>query len=306
MYIVCYMELRHLRYFLAVAEELNFTRAAKRLQIAQPPLSQQIIKLERELGVELFERTSRAVRLTPAGTALVTEAQDLLRRATESARTIQQVGHGSRGLLRIGAVPSAFSGILSDVVPEFRRCRPNVYVVPHDMETTDQIEALVNGSIDIGFFRASRTSSHVKIATSVVEQEPLFVALPIGHPALSIEDIDLKTLADERFVLFPRHDSPEAFDAIIAACSAAGFTPHIALEARNDHSLISIVAMGLGVSIVPRSTSMLSLPGVGFRPLSPPAMETPMSVAVPKSHVSPQAELMLDIVHERAMKIGCH
>ncbi|GAB3561546.1 LysR substrate-binding domain-containing protein [Spelaeicoccus albus] len=299
--IVRFMELRHLRYFLAVAEDLNFTRAAAKLQMAQPPLSQQIVKLERELGTALFDRTSRTVRLTPAGSALAHEAQALLERAERSVEFVQQVGAGNRGVLRIGAVASAFSGILLDAIPEYRRRHPGVFIVPHDMEATPQIEALINHTIDIGFFRSTQSPNGV--VTRTVEKEALVAALPTTHRAASDESVQPEKLAHEPFVLFARNNAPEAFDTIIAACTAAGFTPKITFEASNDHSLISLVATGFGVSIVPRSTSLLSLPGVTYRPLTTPTAQTPMSVGLPETGVSPQAKQMLAILKDRSERL---
>lgn len=281
------MELRHLRYFLAVAEELSFTRAAARLQIAQPPLSQQIAKLERELGVQLLERTSRSVRLTRAGTAMLHEARLLLSRADETTRIVSRVGSGQSGAVRIGCIPSGFSGVLLRLLPAFRRRFPDVLPLVYEMEATPQLEALSHGIVDAGLLRLSRPYPGVTVEP--VDTEPLVAALPADNPLAAKDVVPLADLADESFVLFPRQAAADAFDVITAACGAAGFTPNAVYEVTNDHTLAGLVAAGLGVSVVPESTSNLMLPGIVYRPLAPPVPTTVMSIALPTTSPSPHA-----------------
>jgi DNA-binding transcriptional LysR family regulator len=275
------VELRHLRYFVAVAEELNVTRAAVRLGIAQPPLSQQIGKLERELGVQLLERNARGVRLTTAGAALLAEARLLLARADEAIRIVRNVGHGESGAVRIGSVASGFSGVLLDLLPAFRAAFPAVLPLVYEMEAVPQLEALTHGTIDIAFLRV--TDPYPGVTLWPLVAEPLVAAIPERHPLARADRVSLGELAAEPFVAFPRAAAPEAFDAITSACRAAGFTPDIVYEASNDHSLVALVATGLAVSLVPRSTSNLHMPGATYRAVEPAASAAVMSAALPAS-----------------------
>jgi DNA-binding transcriptional LysR family regulator len=287
------MELRHLRYFVAVAEELSFTRAAARLGIAQPPLSQQIGKLERELEVRLMERNSRGVRLTKAGETLLIEARVLLARAEETTRIVRHVGHGQTGGVRIGSVASGFSGVLLDLLPAFREAYPAVLPLVYEMEATPQLEALTHGTIDIAFLRVSDPCPGVALWPLVTE--PLVAVLPEQHRLARADRVPLSELAAEPFVVFPRAAAPEAFDAIIAACTGARFTPDIAHEASNDHTLIALVAACLGVSLVPASTSNLRIPGATYRPIDPPASAATMSAALPDAKPTEPARHLLEL-----------
>jgi DNA-binding transcriptional LysR family regulator len=291
------VELRHLRYFAAVAEELSFTRAASRLGIAQPPLSQQIARLERELGVRLLERNPRGVRVTPAGAALLTEARVLLARAEETVRIVQRVGHGQSGALRIGSVGSGFSGVLLDLLPAFRTAYPSVLPLVYEMEAVPQLEALIQGTLDIAFLRG--TDPRAGVTRWPLVTEPLIAALPVQHRLASAECVPLAELAGERFVVFPRADAPEAFDAITAACRSAGFAPDVVYEAPNDHSLVALVATGLGVSLVPTCTSNLRIPGATFRPIDPPSAAAVMSAALPDARPTEPAVNLLALARSR-------
>lgn len=287
------MELRHLRYFVAVAEERSFTRAAQRLGIAQPPLSQQIRKLERQLGVLLIERNSRSVTLTAAGTALLQEARVLLSRADETRRIVRQVGDGEAGALRIGSVSSAFSGVLLKLLPAFLDRYPEVTPVVYEMEATPQLEALAHRSIDVAFLRVSKPHPGIQIHTLLNER--LVAALPQAHPLARKREVSIGELLREPLVLFPRAAAPEAFDRIISACRREDADPVVAHEASNDHTLVSLVACGLGVSIVPESTSNLALPGVVFRPLVNAIATTPMCLALLDPPLSPAAVSLLQL-----------
>jgi DNA-binding transcriptional LysR family regulator len=287
------MELRHLRYFVAVAEEHSFTRAASRLGIAQPPLSQQVAKLERELGVRLLERGARGVRITPAGAALLTEARLLLSRAEETIRIVRNVAHGKSGAIRIGSVASGFSGVLLELLPIFRAAYPAVLPLVYELEAVPQLEALTHDTLDIAFLRG--TDPYPGVTLHPLFAEPLMAALPERHPLAALDRIPLAELATEQFVAFPRAAAPEAFDAITSACIAAAFTPDIVYEASNDHSLIALVATGLGVSLVPRSTSNLHMPGATFRPIQPTATAAVMSAALPAIRPTRPAAQLLEI-----------
>jgi DNA-binding transcriptional LysR family regulator len=292
------VELRHLRYFVAVAEEVSFTRAAARLGIAQPPLSQQIAKLERELEVRLFERGSRGVRLTTAGAALLDEARMVLARTGEATRIVRQVQHGRSGAVRVASVASGFSGVLLDLLPAFRAAYPAVLPLVYELEAVPQLEALSQGTIDIGFLRGSAPTPGVTLWP--LRSEPLVAALPEGHELAHAELVPLRALAGEPFVLFPRAAAPEAFDTIVGACGRAGFTPDVVYEASNDHTLVALVASALAVSLVPESTSNLRIPGTCYRPIEPAESAATMSAAVPEIKASQPALNLLELARSRA------
>lgn len=292
------MELRHLRYFVTVAEELSFTRAAARLGIAQPPLSQQISKLERELGVQLLERNSRSVRLTKAGDTLLAEARVVLNRTDETRRIVQHVAAGETGAVRIGCIASGISGMLVTALRAYRSAYPAVLPLVYEMEATPQLEALEHRTIDIGFVRS--LGPIPGIALWPLAPEPLVAALPEGHPAAQTDTIDIAELAGERFVAFPRSAAPDAFDAIISACLSAGFTPDVVYEAPNDHMLVSLVAAGLGVSLVPHSTSSLTVPGLCYRNLEQPAPAATLAAALPAQDAAEPARRLLEVARGAA------
>jgi DNA-binding transcriptional LysR family regulator len=294
------MELRHLRYFVAVAEELSFTRAAARRAIAQPPLSQQIGKLERELEARLLERGPRGVRLTAAGTALLAEARMVLARTGEATRIVRQVEHGRAGAVRIGSVASGFSGVLLDLLPAFRAAYPAVLPLVYEMEAVPQLEALGQGTIDIGFLRGATPRPGVTVWP--LRTEPLVAALPDDHPLAQADRVPLARLAGEPFVLFPRAAAPEAFDAIVGACNRAGFTPDVGYEAANDHTLVALVASGLAVSVVPACTGNLRIPGACYRTIDPAEPAATMSAVVPESGGTRPAANLLALARSRATR----
>jgi DNA-binding transcriptional LysR family regulator len=291
------VELRHLKYFVAVAEELSFTRAAHRLGMAQPPLSQQVARLERELGVALLERTSRSVRLTRAGAALLAEARVLLTRSEEAVRIVGQVGHGESGAVRIGSVASAFSSVLLHALRAYREAYPAVLPLVYEMEATPQLEALIHRTIDIGFLRSP--GPHLGVDIWPLPAESLVAVLPGEHPAVhraGRRRLPLSELAGERFVMFPRASAPDAYDTIIQACRVGGFTPDVVYEATNDHTLVSLVAAGLGVSLVPRSTSSMRIKGAVYRRTEPDCPAARLGAALPAQGASEPAARLLEVV----------
>ncbi len=287
------MELRHLRYFVVVAEELSFTRAATRLTMAQPPLSQQIGKLERELGTPLFDRGNRGLKLTGPGQLLLNEARELLGRADETRRLVGKAGQGAIGVVRLGCVSSAFSGLLREVVPRLRAAHPGLVPLIQDLEVAPQLDALARGAIDIGFLRARSVPPGLRLIH--VRAEPLVVALPENHALAAHQLIPLSALAEETFVMFPRAAAPDAFDTIAACCTQAGFTFDIGYEAPNDVSLLGVVSCGLAVALVPAPTANLSLPGVVYRPVAEGWAVTTMSLAFRDPLVSPAARHVLSV-----------
>jgi len=259
------MELRHLKYFIAVAEELHFGKAAKRLHMAQPPLSQQIKKLEDELGVLLLERTRRKVELTPAGALFLEEARLTLQQADRARRIAVEAERGIRGRLRIGFVTSASYSILPAVIRRFRLAHPYIDLELLEMIPSRQIEALGNGTIDAGLMRPPVDDANLHLET--VLEEPLLAALPVGHRKAAQQSVALASLAEESFVLFPRRHGPGIYDIIMQACHEAGFTPEVSYDPNEIQTILAYVAGGLGISLVPQSISGFHADAIVFLPL---------------------------------------
>ena len=258
------MELRHLRYFVAVGDELNFGRAALALHIAQPPLSRAIRALEAELGATLFDRGTRGVRLTGAGAALLPEARRLLRDAGAFREGARQYAAGAAGTLSIGFVSTAAYNVLPRIVPAFRARRPGVRLTLREATSDVQPAALATGELDVGFLIPGPRDP--SLAYAPLHREPLIAALPARRrwPAR----VPLRSLAREAFILFPREVAPELHDSIVSLCRKAGFAPRIGQEAIQMQTIVSLVAGGMGVSLVPASLEHMRRDGVVYRPLA--------------------------------------
>ena len=273
------MELRHLRYYVAVAEELHFGRAAERLGIAQPPLSRQIRDLEREIGVELFQRVPRGVELTAAGIAFLPEARLTLAQADRSQRSAQRAARGETGRLRVGFVEAAtHSGILPDVLSFFRVHLPSVGLSLLELDTPLQAEALRDGRIDVGILHSPPLDADRWLHVQEIHAEPVVLAIPKSHRLAGRSRLTLGWLAAEPFVLFPRHIGPTLHDAIIARCRAAGFSPRVVQEAAGWHTLASLVGAGVGVGFVPRSLASFPQHGVVYRSMRELSVDMTLSV----------------------------
>ena len=287
------MEFRHLHYFLAVAEELHFGRAAKRLNISQPPLSFQIRQLEEEIGVRLFNRTKRRVELTAAGAVFLTEARRILDLSADAVRRTVRADRGQIGQLTVGFIGSANYSVLPQVIREFRKRFPAVELSLTEMNTSQQIEALHNGRIQAGFMRPPRGVTEAGVSIEPVFREPLLAAMPGNHPLRRESVLPLRRLANEPFIMIPRQRGPGFFDHIITLCQREGFSPHIVLEASQFHTIIGLVAAGIGISILPASMARSRIRGVVFRSISEEA-ETVLHMAWAKDNRSPVLQNFLD------------
>jgi DNA-binding transcriptional LysR family regulator len=291
------MELRHLRYFVAVAEELHFGRAAERLHIAQPPLSRQIRDLERELGAPLFDRTARGVELTPAGAAFLPEARLTLAQAERAQRTAQRAAQGEIGRLRVGFVEAAtFAGILPDVLGFFRMHLPNIGLSLFEMDAVQQADAFRDGRIDIGILHSAPADAERWLHVEPVYAEPLVAAMPHAHRLAHRTRIALASLAEEPFVLFPRPVAPGLHDDLMARCRTAGFSPRVVQEAAGWHTIASLVGAEVGVSLVPRSLMQLQRPGVAFRPVRDLGVELAMLAVWKRHEKSPVRERFVTVL----------
>jgi len=268
------MELRHLRYFAAVARELNFSRAAQQLHIAQPPLSRQIRQLEDELGAELFDRSARPLRLTPAGQFFQGQAAQLLERLTEVRAATLRIARGRRVWFSIGFVPSTLYGVLPEVIRRFRAAQPSVEVGLSELTTVQQLEALKAGRIDVGFGRLRFDDA--SIAGEVVTEEAVIAALPAGHRLARHKRLSLAKLSAEALLLYPAKPRPSYADQVLEMFQSRGLEPVVALEANEMQTAIGLVVAGIGYALVPRSVQGLHREGVVYLPLSDPGVTSPV------------------------------
>ncbi|WP_414444521.1 LysR family transcriptional regulator [Burkholderia sp. 22PA0099] len=258
------MELRHLRYFLAIAEELNVTRAAERLGIGQPPLSQQIRNLERELGVDLFRRTAHGVLLTSAGEAFRVEAVRVLEDAARARRAAQQAGNGETGSLRLGFTASAvFNPVVPALIQRFKAAYPGVDVTLDEANSPSLVRRLLDERLDAVFVRPGAVAV-AGVALRPFPDEPMKLVVPATHAFAKRRRVALEALADEAFVLVPGPAGATLYAEIVDACRRAGFAPRLAQEAPQISSVINLVAAGLGLSIVPAAFEQVRVQGVRY------------------------------------------
>jgi len=273
------MELRHFRYFVAVAEERNFTRAAERLGIQQPPLSKQIADLERELGARLFERVPQGAEPTQAGKALLVEVYRVFAAVDRAILVVAQAHRGETGSLSIGFTASAaFNPMVNGSVRAFRSKWPTVELSLSEVNSEALLASVLVGDIDAAFVRPTENQP-AGIHFRALPDEPTLVALPEGHPLARHERVRLDQLRDEPFILFPRAIGPSLYDEIRSACRTAGIEPRIIQQAPQIASTLSLVGTGLGVSVVPASMARIQMEGVALRAITGEAPVARLSMA---------------------------
>ena len=255
-------DLRRLRYFVAVAEELHFGRAARRLNLSQPPLSVQIRTLEREVGTPLLIRTQRRVELTEAGRVLLDDARRLLDQAQAAVVHARRAAAGAIGRLAIGFVSTVDYSILPPLVRRFRQKHPGIALKLLELTGDRQQALLQSGELDLGL--SILPSPAAGLTMRPVFREPLIAAVPANHRLAGRRRTALRSLAQEPFIQFPREMAPGLYDLAIAACQKAGFTPHLAQEAIQMQTILGLVAAGLGVALVPQCMSKLQRPDVRY------------------------------------------
>ena len=281
------LELRHLRYFVAVAEELNYGRAAERLGIAQPGLSQQIAALEEIAGARLLDRSRRGVSLTLAGEALLHDARRILAQAEAALVTAGRAGRGELGRIAIGYVGSAaYTGALTAVLGGFREQHPEAELQITEMEMQQQLRAMAEDKLDIAFIRPP-VELPLGIASFPLLQEPVALALPARHPAGADAAVPLSALSRETFIT-PRHGPGVSFhEHTMRACLAAGFTPRMGPQGQDFMTIVSMVALGLGVALVPQSVNCVALPGIVFRAIAGADIRSELAIAHRRTEPSP-------------------
>ena len=295
------MELRHLRYFVAVAEQGNVSRAAQKLFIAQPALSTQIRQLEEEVGAPLLVRVPRGVQLTAAGTAFLEDARAILARVQQA--TVHARAHGvQERSVRIGLVPSATHSLLPGLLQRLQQAGSGTQLQVREMISSQQLKAMQNDEIDIGLARPAeplQDDAYVHMAAQITD--PYCLALPAQHPlAAETGVVALKQVAHAEFVAFSRYQDPAYFDRTVALCMEAGFSPHMRHEAGQFISVLALVGSGLGVAIVPASLAVLAHPQVVFRQLAASSYTSRLAVVCRKAWLQTEgaaAVLALSLIH---------
>lgn len=283
------MELRHLRYFVAVAEELHFTRAAARLHIGQPPLSQQIQALEAELGVSLFRRTKRSVQLTEAGQHLLLRAREILAASQGVAAEVQRIAHGEVGELHIGFTSSGvLIGELSQALKRYREACPGVVLRLREMYTYAQFEALQGGELDVGFVRYNETTAPEGLHVRPLQRDRLCLIVAQDHRLAERTEVSIAECRDEAFIGYPAGLGATLVGYLENICARAGFKPQVTQEAREALTQIGLVAAGMGVAVLAAPMATLSMGGVRFIPLTDEGAELVLALATRSEENSPR------------------
>jgi DNA-binding transcriptional LysR family regulator len=296
------LELRHLWYFLAVAEELSFSRAAARVGIAQPPLSQQIQRLEAMLGCALFDRTARRVRLTAAGNLLAGEARRLLADAAHTTLLLRRAARGEVGTLSVGFWASTLFSPLPAAVRRFRERFPGVTVRMRELYPPHDLDAVRTGAVDVAVLREPEPADG--IAMRVVVSEPFVAAVPADHPLARRRAVTPAMLRDEPFVLFPREVVPGLHAKLLGLCRDAGFDPHVVQEVEAWHTIVSLVEAGIGVSLIPASIQARRAGDLVYLPLRGPQVRTTTSACWRADDTSQTTQAFLEVLEAARRQFG--
>ena len=296
------MELRHLRYFVTVASELNFSKAAEKLLVAQPALSTQIADLEREIGTTLLFRNTRTVQLTAAGKVFLADARLILAAAEAAKDKAMRTARGEVGELSIGFFATPTMHFLPDLIRRYRAMHPNVTIRMNELTEDRQLNALAREEIDIGFTRPL-PPGHPDLAVQVLFQESFLAVMAETHPLASRQGIKLSELAQEPFVLLDRVGAVGLYDHIISACRMAGFSPSVIHSPDLMTTVLTMVAAELGVSVVPEGARNLRKNQVAFVPISPALDSIPLLMCWRAKSDSPPRDAFLQLVREQATAI---
>ncbi len=295
------VELRHFRYFLAVAETLHFSQAAERLGIAQPPLSQQIKRLEQLIGHRLFDRTTRGVKLTLAGQLLAERARSTIEKVQDDIAQVRRLGRGEEGTLTVGFSGSVMFTDLPAAIEIYRRRYPKVELRLRELSTSAQISALLTGIIDLAFLRDGDRTEGIEIST--LFEERYVAVLPEAHGLAGRRSLRVRDLQREPFILFARRMGPLAFDRTIACCERDGFRPNIVQDAPQWPTLVRLVAAGLGVSLAPACVASVAIPGAVYREVRG-ACRTTVDLGIKTGAATTLAGNFMAIARERFARYG--
>ncbi|MDQ3292204.1 MAG: LysR family transcriptional regulator [Bacteroidota bacterium] len=279
------MDLRHLNYFLVLAEELHFGRAAERLHISQPPLTRMIQQIENDLGVALFERTKRSVKLTPAGAELWQDAKQMLQQMQTVKKRLATHGQGQTGTLKIGYVGAVMHSALPTLLADFAKAYPQVKLYFEEQPNQNLVHELNNGTMDVAFVR---TWLHVEnLQEDLILSEPFVAVLPEHHPLANNKKIAVKDLQQEKFITFTRECGPTIFDNFVVLCAKAGFTPHILHHASQLNSVLRLVECGFGISLLPQHVQHGYNLKIKFIPLEDASENIPLLMLSRKENPNP-------------------
>lgn len=295
------MELRHLRYFVAVAEELSFTRAAERLHIGQPPLSQQIQALEAEVGARLLERSKRWVRLTEAGKLFLTDARRVLALSEQAMATARRAERGEEGELRIGFTFSTpFTPLFATVINRYRQRYPAVTLTLRELATLPQLGLLDSRQLDLGFVRPPEAAVPETVQLTALRRDKLVAVLPDDAPLARLDTLSMKDLEGLPIIMYPKSTGTGLYPQLFRLCREQGFVPHIAMEAGEASTIIGLVAARCGVSVLPSSFDRIHMDGVVYRPLSDAGAHTVLSLAQRKDASGPLVDAFIALAKEAA------
>jgi LysR family transcriptional regulator, benzoate and cis,cis-muconate-responsive activator of ben and cat genes len=289
------MDLRQIRYFLALATELNYTRAASQLNISQPPLTRHIQQLEHSIGVMLFERSTRGVALTQAGKIFLEEARKIVALADQAVNKTKLAHQGQIGRLDIGIFGSSTISVIPTLLIELRKTHPDIVISLQNTTKTQQVEGVREKHLDIGFNRIYPSVPDLVVETVMLED--LYVALHKDHPFANNKTIEVKDLVDQPFILFPNNVRPSFADNVIMLCSNAGFTPNVVHDVEDIFTAIALISAGLGIAIVPESAISLRLSNVCYHLLDAKEAKVDLSCVYRADNKSPALLAFLEAVH---------
>ncbi|BBU40765.1 LysR family transcriptional regulator [Aeribacillus sp. FSL K6-1121] len=293
------MELRHLKYFLTVAEDLHFGKAAARLNMAQPPLSLQIRQLEEEIGVPLFHRTKRKVELTKEGQLFLEKVNQIFKDLEEAVESVKRVNRGEVGKIAIGFISSSAYDILPTIIEHYRKAYPNIHIDLQQLTTREQLKALHEGAIDIGILCQPANIKNDGIHFEVIRQERMMIALPEDHRLASgTSPIHLEELAGDSFILTGRKANQSHYDTVINSCYQAGFHPKVVQETQELPTVLSLVSSGMGVAIVPSSIQHVLKNKVVYRDIYNNPITTSTAFAWKSGNLSPTVHAFLNLMRK--------
>lgn len=298
------MELRQIKYFLAVAEYLHFGNAAKSMNISQPPLSQQIKQLENEIGVKLINRTSRSVELTPQGLFLKKEAKAILERLEKAVKTTRAIASGESGMLSVAFVVIVTQTRFPELIQEYRSKWPDVSLDIMEMSTMKQLELIKKGELDIGFVICNGQNFN-GMCKHVFLKDKYLIALPENHPLKTEKEISLKDLKGETLIMFKREDHPELFDAITESFARSGASPEFVQETNSRITALALVSTGMGVCPVSSPAQKLRKEGIIYKPIKDPFPELEVAAVWSGTETSPQLESFINIMEKYSQIYDC-
>ncbi len=290
------MELRQLEYFIAVAEELHFGRAAIRLGMTQPPLSQQIRQLEHELGVQLFHRTKRHVELSDAGRVYLSEIRRVVSGLQHAEQMARKAQFGEVGRLVLGFVGSATYDVLPSLIRVYKERYPDVDLALHEMPSPDQMDALLNRNIDVGVLRPA--TSHPALVVRTIQRDQCVAVVPASHRLAEEKSVTMKQMRNDQLILVSRSTWPGLYDSIVTLIYAEGFSPSIRLEVTEVQTVVGLVAAEMGVSILPRSTQHVHTRDVRYLPITGEAPQVEMGLAWRRDDQSEVLKQFLAVIEE--------